>query len=209
MTQYEPFDAHREELQVWAVRVRPPFGGSLRRWLGYLAGLVIRGFTLRHGGRYSHLLLRLGDAIWEAAGDGVREGRASEYRDRSYKVDVFYAPLADEPRERLLAWVRRAVGLPYDWPQLLRIALAELARPEIAELVPDLGEEGLICSEFVALAYLHAGVDLTGSAPLWRWTPDDVARAWRDGLLESRGRLAWPEEAAPEPAALRVAVAGG
>ena len=189
--QNELFNAHPAEIQIWAVRARLPLGRRLRYWLGYVVGLAIRCFTLRHGGRYSHLLVRLGGTIWEAAGAGVREGRADEYRDAACVIDVFRPPLDAAQRERLLAWVRQAVGLPYDWPQLLRIALAELGRADVASLVPDLGESGLICSEFVALACLHAGLDLTGGVPLWRWTPDHVTAACRAGRLDRRGRLAW------------------
>jgi len=187
----ELFTAHPDEVQIWAVRVRPPLGRRLRYWLGYLAGLVIRVFTLRHGGRYSHLVLRQGEAIWEAAGSGVREGQAAEYRDSDYAVDVYAAPLSAEQRERLLGWARRVVGTPYDWTQLLRIALAELGQNPDLYFIPDFGPERLICSEFVALAYRQAGIDLTGDSPLWQWTPDDVRRAASRGVLESRGRLAW------------------
>jgi hypothetical protein len=186
----ERFSAHATELQVWAVRVRPPLGGSLRRWLGYLVGVVIRAFTLRHGGRYSHLLLRLGDRIWEASAEGVREGEASEYRHWSLAVDVFAAPLTAEQRDHIVAWAQRIVGTPYDWSQLLRIALAELGCPA-AGLVPDGGEGRMICSEFVALALRQAGLDLAGETPVWRWTPDHIRTAWRRGLVELRGRLDW------------------
>ena len=187
----EPFDAHPDELQIWAVRSRPLFGRCWRAWAGYLFGLAIRAFTLRYGGRYSHLLLRLGGAIWEAAGGGIREGHAAEYRDRRYVVDVYGVPLEAEALERVVGWVRGMVGVPYDWPQLIRIALAELGRDPEACFVPDFGDERLICSEFVALACRQAGIDLAGSTPLWRWTPDHIDEAADAGLAEARGRLIW------------------
>ena len=187
----EPFAAHPHELQVWAVRTRPPAGRGLRAWAGYLLGLAIRAFTLRYGGRYSHLLLRLGDAIWEAAGRGIREGHAAEYRDRRFVIDVFRVPLEAEARGRVLAWVRAAVGVPYDFAQLVRIALAELGQDPDACFVPDFGDDRLICSEFVALACRQGGLDLAADTPLWRWTPDHVDDAARAGTLVPRGRLAW------------------
>jgi len=189
----ELFTAHPDEVQIWAVRVSPPAGRRFSYWLGYVASLVIRIFTLGHGGRYSHLLIRLGDTLWEAAASGVRQGRADEYRDSRFVADVYAAPLTAEQRERLLAWARRTVGTPYDWTQLLRIALAELGQNPDLLPIPDFGPERMICSEFVALAYRQAGVDLTSEAPLWGWTPDDVRRAASRGVLELRGRLDWGE----------------
>jgi len=194
----ELFTAHPDEAQIWAVRVSPPVGRRFSYWLGYVASLVIRVFTLGHGGRYSHLLIRLGDTIWEAAGSGVREGKADEYRDSRFVTDVYAAALTAEQRERLLAWARRALGTPYDWTQLLRIALAELGQNPDLLPIPDFGPERLICSEFVALAYRQAGVDLTGDTALWHWTPDDVRRASSRGVVELRGRLAWERD--PESA---------
>jgi len=185
----EPFDAHPDEVQVWAVRVRPPVGRGLRAWLGYVLGLAIRAFTARYGGRYSHLLLRLGDAAWEATERGVCEGRAAAYREARFAVDVFAVPLGPEERERVLAWVRGAVGVPYDFAQLVRIALAELGREPEACFVPDWGDRRLICSEFVALACRQGGIDLAGDTPLWRWTPDHVDEAAADGKLIPRGPL--------------------
>jgi len=204
----EPFSAHPEELQIWAVRGRPPFGRGIRRWLGYLSGLVIRAFTFRYGARYSHLLLRLADTTWEATAGGVIEAQAATYCDRIYVTDVFAAPLTPEQRGRIVAWVRRAVGVPFDWPQLLRIAIAELGYDPAACILPDFGEDRLICSEFVALAYRQADIDLAADTPLWRWAPDHVWKAYRRGQLERRGRLVWTEEqASTHAAAVRPAIA--
>ncbi|MFW6108526.1 MAG: hypothetical protein ACOC8D_01805 [bacterium] len=191
----EPFDAHPGELQVWAVRSRPPVGQGLRAWAGYLLGLVIRAFTAPHGGRYSHLLVRLGDAIWEAAAQGIREGRAVEYSDRRYVVDVFAVPVAGESLERVVGWMRASEGVAYDWPQLLRIALAELGYDPDGCFVPDFGDAWLVCSEFVALACRAGGVDVLGETPLWRWTPDHILAAARAGRVTRRGRLTWPADA--------------
>ena len=189
MLRREMSNAHPDELQVWAIRSRPPVGQGFRAWAGFLFGLAIRAFTVRYGGRYSHVLLRLGDTIWEAAEGGIREGRAVEYQGRRYVVDVYRVPLEADQRERVLAWVREAIGVPYDWPQLIRIALAELGRDPNACFIPDFGDDRLICSEFVALAHHQAGIDLTGDTPLWRWTPDHIVRAVREGRAELRGRL--------------------
>jgi len=208
----EPFDAHPAELQIWAVRSRPPVGGGIRAWAGYLFGLAVRAFTIRYGGRYSHLLLRLGDAIWEAGERGVREGRAIEYREARYVVDAFAVPVAREGREAVVAWARGAVGVPYDWPQLVRIALAELGQNPDEMFIPDLGDACLICSEFVALACRQGGIDLTCGTPLWRWTPDHIRAASRAGLVETRGRLVWPEltaVAAPIAAGGRLVLSPG
>ena len=193
----EPFLAHPAEVQVWAVRVRPPVGRRLAYWLGYLADLAIRLFTLRRGGRYSHLLLRRGEAIWEAGPSGVREGQAAEYRDPRFIIDVHAAPLAPEQADRLVDWARAALGTPYDWTQLLRIALAELGEDPDLLAIPDFGPERLIGSEFVALAFRQAGVDLAGATPLWRWTPADIGRACRRGAIAFRGRLAWKDVGDP------------
>ncbi len=198
----EPFDAHPTELQVWAVRSRAPFGLGWRAWAGFLFGLAIRAFTARHGGRYSHLLLRLGDAIWEAGASGIREGHAVEYRDARYVVDVYAVALEPAGRERALAWVRASEGVRYDWAQLVRIALAELGQDPDGCFVPDFGDAWLICSEFVALACRAGGLDVTGATPLWRWTPDHIVAAARSGLVARRGRLGWGQAVAQATAGL-------
>lgn len=195
----ELYSAHWDELQIWAVRSRPPFGRGLRHWLGFAFGLVIRAFTLRYGARYAHLLLRRGETIWEATASGVREGFATDYCREFYVLDVYTAPLEPEEEARAVDWARRSVGLPYDWAQLVRIGLRELGHEPDLFFIPDLGPDWLICSEFVALAYRQAGLDLCGDTPLWRWTPDHVHRAWREGRLERRGRLQWAEAVAADP----------
>jgi len=120
-------------------------------------------------------------------------------------VDAFAVPLAPAAREAVVAWARGAVGVPYDWPQLIRIALAELGQDPDAMFVPDLGDACLICSEFVALACRQGGIDLTGGTPLWRWTPDHIRAAARAGLVATRGRLAWPRQDGVLPVAISCA----
>ena len=185
--------AHPLELQIWAVRVLPPNSFPWRKWLGFLAGLIIRLVTWRRGGRYSHLLLRRGSVIWEATTAGVKQAFASTYDAPRFVVEAFAIPLLPNQTARIIAWVAQHAHAPYDWLQLVRIAAAELGYPDLAEMLPDGDTRRLVCSEFVALAFKAARIDITCGRPIWRYTPDDIALAVLEGLAVPRGRVTWPQ----------------
>lgn len=195
--QTELFNAHPDELQVWAVRSRVPWGWSVRAWAGFAFSLAIRAFTFgRYGGRYSHVLFRRGDATWEMTAGGVTVGKASEYDKRHLIVDAYHVRVREGGEGLILAWLGKtdAEGHGYDFGQLLGIGLKIVGKLEW--LVPLLdSDDRYICSELIGLGYHQVGLNLAAicDVPLWLFTPDHMytLHQRRPDRCEFRGRVAF------------------
>lgn len=204
---------HPEELQVCAVRSRVPWGGTWKNWAGWLLSAVIRLFTLdKHGGNYSHIFYRFGPRIWEAGERGVVQDTIDIYRSDKLIVDVYRIDLPKNKDDAILTWLASQVGKPYQYDQLVAIALA--LRPQwfmrmldfvgiddeafvLADYLRkiDRKDAAFICSELFAYGHLQAGVDVTCGDPIWQVTPDHVAKfAKQDDRCFLRGRLTFTQE---------------
>lgn len=177
----EHVDAHRDVLQAWATRTRIPLDTcpfskeGIKSWFGWFVSFGIRAFTLRYKARYSHLLFRRGDDIWEAGAEGIRHGSCYEYNDPRLAVYAYYIRCKREDQRAIMDWLDTIRGTHYDYGQILRIAAAEVGI-DTGEI--DAGEDALICSEVVPLAYIRQipvlKDEMLMGYPLWRWTPSHI-----------------------------------
>ena len=170
----EPYGAHFDELQVWATRTGAPWGEGLGAWGGFALGLAIRAFTFgRYGGRYSHVGIRRGHLVFEATARGVQENLAEVYNARHRVVDAWHINVREVDESHILTWLIGELGAPYDFGQLVKIALALLGKDRWwTDYLHS--EHRYICSELVALAYMQVGVDIRCDDPLWLVTPDHI-----------------------------------
>jgi hypothetical protein len=190
---------HPNELQVGAMRV----ACSILRpatWLGGALSLLIRGFTIGKGGRYSHLFMRLGDDVWEANELGVVAGLLAAYADPAYVCDMYYVPVDLGMQNRIAGWLDRRVGTGYSLLNNLAAAMDALALlnfipSPLVSLVEFLAarDPRYNCSELVASAYACEGYALLPDVPPWRFVPDDIHAAWKLGRCLYRGRLRFEE----------------
>lgn len=192
----EPYLAHFDELQVWATRTTIPWGEPLRVWSSFLTSLAIRAFTFgRYGGRYSHIGIRKGNLIYEATERGVQENLAEAYNMPCRVVDAWHIQVREVDESHILTWLCEQLGSPYDFGQLVKIALDILGKGGVWS--DWLGSEHrYICSELVALAYMQVGVDISCDEPLWLVTPDHIRLfAQRNtGRVIERGRVTFEKE---------------
>jgi len=189
----ESIGAHPDELQVWAVRSRVPFGQGPRVWAGFLFGLAIRAFTFgRYGGRYSHVLFRRHNVIWEAAAGGVRVGKATEYDKRHLLVDAYHINGHEGDAGRIIAWLCEQEGMGYDFGLLARIALDIIGKGHWLGALLD-SDARFICSELIGLAYHQVGLNLPAicDIALWQFTPDHMytLHQRQPDRCELRGRV--------------------
>lgn len=192
----EPIGAHRDELQVWATRTTIPWGEGLRAWASFGLSLAIRAVTWgRYGGRYSHVGIRRGSLVYEATERGVCENLAETYNSRHTVVDAWHIHVREVDESHILTWLIGQLGMPYDFGQLVKIALELLGKPRVWSQWLD-SDHKYICSELVALAYLQVGVDIRCDDPLWLVTPDHIHRFARrfPHRVAFRGRVTFHQE---------------
>jgi hypothetical protein len=164
---------------------------------------------------YSHAALYVGDGmVAEMLKDGYVLHPLGLSIDEATQADVYrWEQLSEAQRAQIAEKAKSYAGTPYAWPQITVLgAAATGVAPPGALLVPALiadrwsgGSRQMICSELVARAYHHAGLDPTVEG-LWQvrfWptlaeillsddrrhdytTPNALAAS---PLLRSKGRL--------------------
>lgn len=190
---YELPTDHPDELQVWGVRRYPPVGYGFWTWAKYIFGLAVRVFTLRWGGKYSHLLLRKGNSIWEAVEGGVVAGAVGDYSDPTLIVDAYHVNATAEQELAAEQYAEDHIGTPYDFLVNLKIALHLVGLND--DGIPDDLDVTLNCSGLVAHAYARGHVDLAGNAgvPMWLYAPTHIYTNNTRGLAEFRGRVVFSD----------------
>lgn len=126
---------------------------------------------------YSHAALYVGDGmVAEMLKDGYAMHSLGLSIDGATQADVYrWEQLSEAQRELIAGKAKSYGGTPYAWPQITVLgAAATGVAPPGALIVPALiadrwsgGSRQMICSELVARAYHHAGLDPTVEG-LWQ-----------------------------------------
>lgn len=142
----------------------------LVRGTGFIAA-AIKWFT--HS-KYSHAALALNaDFLIEAQGmEGIQIVPVTKYKN---EYDVYtYPSLSDIERSRVVstAFSIRSQHYGYDYWDIVRLAIRSLFHWEL----PYTEKKRTICSQFVALSYDGAGIELVDE-PDCDVTPEDLAES--------------------------------
>ncbi|HWS87494.1 MAG TPA: hypothetical protein VN282_11050 [Pyrinomonadaceae bacterium] len=153
----------------------------LMRGLKFYSTAILAAETLNfgHSAPYSHAAVYVGGGmVAEMLGDGYNLRPLGVSIDKATYADVYrWEGLGDAQRELIAAKGKSyAAGrYPYAWPQIGVLGVAATAAAPLGALslaaagasLTSGGDRQMICSELVARAYHHAGLDPT-LAERWR-----------------------------------------
>lgn len=125
--------------------------------------------------RWNHAFIYLGDGILAEAtpGNGITLNKVSKYSKVAWNQ---HQELTDEQRDKIVEKADQLLGRTYGFLDIAILALRILGLKFLSgKILEKMAlRQGIICSEYVAICYQNAGIDLTGK-PEYLVTPGDLA----------------------------------
>jgi cell wall-associated NlpC family hydrolase len=168
---------------------------------GFWANLPSKGIQWGTRSGFNHAGIYVGDhQVIEAQPSGVARSPSAQYEgdntewSSGYGLDGVRGYEAAQVRHVIADWAVSQLGKPYGWPDIAAITLAQQrlgSRIDVRRALAEqpwwvrrlISPDTLICSQLVALAYQHAGVQLYVDGWLPQLvTPGDLARLLRPAV---------------------------